>query len=218
MASEFYPLFLRVLHLPSVWQGHAWRLHHETQLRSRPVPSTRTHKRPTTCPCPASHLSWAHVVTKCVSSLSNSPARKGREFEVSSLKMHPLPVFSSRLQPQQHNKPPQTSCNHHSHLLQLLTVANNTSTADSNLSTFKGRTPENAKGDPTFATGFAKVPTLQGSFPCSHATARSHKPQDELSSRHGQQRHVVQLLSPGTAEIDMASLNGTKKNKKQEQR
>ena len=92
------------------------------------------------------------------------PCQKGREFEVSSLKMHPLPVFSSRLQPQQHNKPPQTSCNHHSHLLQLLTVANNTSTADSNPSTFKRRTPENAKGDPT-ASRFRQGPNTPRQLP-----------------------------------------------------
>ena len=147
------------------------------------------------------------------------PCQKGREFEVSSLKMHPLRVFSSRLQPQQHNKPPQTSCNHHSHLLQLLTVANNTSTADSNLSTFKGRTPENAKGDPTFASRFRQGPNTPRQLPMfsCHRTISQTSGWAELSS-WTTTTPTSDFCCPGTAEIDMASLNGTKKNKKQEQR
>ena len=178
-----------------------------------PVPSTRTHKRPTTCPCSASHLSWAHVVTKCVSSLSNSPARRAGSLKFLPSKCTRCEFFHQGCNHNNTTNPPKhpatiipTCCS--CSLLQITPQQQIPTPQLSRVAHLKMR-----KVTQLSLRGFAKVPTLQGSFPCSHATARSHKPQDELISRHGQQRHVVQLLSPGTAEIDMASLNGTKKNK-----
>lgn len=164
MASEFYPLFLRLPASAFSLARSCLAFHHETQLRCvRSInenPQKADH-----LPLPCLTLVMGACCDQVRFQFVKLPCQKGREFEVSSLKMHPLRVFSSRLQPQQHNKPPQTSCNHHSHLLQLLTVANNTSTADSNLSTFKGRTPENAKGDPTFASRFRQGPNTPRQLP-----------------------------------------------------